>query len=713
MEKKKKKKKSLVPFRVNVLFFVVFLLFSSLVLRLGFLQMVQGEEYKREVDRTEDSTVEYPVPRGKIVDRTGKIVVDNKSINAITYTNRGVSTEEMLEVATRLAKLISVNTDKITERDMQDFWMLKFPEEAEKKVTDAEIKQIEDTVEGKNEQNKKIYKMTLDRITDEDLNRFTEEDLHVLAIFRECNSGYKFTPQIIKKEGVTEKEIALVSENLQMLPGVDTVTEWERVPGFGTTLSTILGKVQEGIPADEKDSYLAKGYQLNDRIGVSYLEKQYEDVLKGEKRKVKYITDRGGKNILGTETISEGQRGKDLVLTTDMELQQEVEKIIVEELTSAKTASNTSLLDRAFVVLMDPHNGDILTMAGKRLAKNEQGQQEIQDFALGNITTSYNPGSAVKGATVLTGLMTGAITTTTPITDTRMYFKDTPEGMGSYANLGTLDPIGALRQSSNVYMFQTTIKIGGGTYVPHASLNISPTIYDTLRNHFNQFGLGTRTGIDLPNESAGFKGINSPELGRALFLSIGQYDTYTPMQLAQYVSTIANGGYRIQPHIVKEIREPSDSNDQLGPVIEEIQPKVLNRLDLQDGWMETVHEGFRQVMQSPSGTARRFFSNKPYHPAGKTGTAEAFYDGPDRSKRNAEVTNISLVAYAPHDNPEIAMAVMVPWAYQGSSGPSVANRIGEKVLDKYFELKNSRPVNSETVQTIDYSKQQPVDDSQE
>jgi cell division protein FtsI/penicillin-binding protein 2 len=228
-----------------------------------------------------------------------------------------------------------------------------------------------------------------------------------------------------------------------------------------------------------------------------------------------------------------------------------------------------------------------------------------------------------------------------------------------------------------------------------------------MRQSFSQFGLGTLTGIDLPNETMGFKGQEKIS-GKLLDLAIGQYDTYTTMQLAQYVSTIANGGYRVQPHIVKEIRQPSPDNNKLGPVVEEIEPKILNRINAQDDWIKRVQEGFRMVAQVGDGTAVNYYRGTDYSPAAKTGTAQAFYDGPERKKFGKippEVMNLSLVTFAPYDNPEIAMAVLVPWAYQGNSGPTISGNIGRRVLDAYFDLKKQRqqagqnnPTANETVQ---------------
>lgn len=193
----------------------------------------------------------------------------------------------------------------------------------------------------------------------------------------------------------------------------------------------------------------------------------------------------------------------------------------------------------------------------------------------------------------------------------------------------SINDLYALKRSSNVYMFKTAIAIGKGTYRPNQSLQIDMNAFNVMRSHYAQFGLGVPTGIDLPNEQVGYKGkIDPGRPGLLLDLAIGQFDTYTPLQMAQYVSTIANGGYRMEPHIVKEIREPVSDSKKIGPVITTVEPKVLNRIDAKASWIQHVQEGFREVMQDPQGTAYSAFYDAPYKPAGKTGTAEGVYDGP-------------------------------------------------------------------------------------
>ncbi len=687
---KKKKKKTHVPFRLNVLFFLVFMLFSILILRLGVVQIVYGDEYRREVERTEEVTVNNSVPRGKMYDRNYNLMVDNQPLDAITYTRKqGTKSSEMLETAQKLAVLIEKETDKVTERDKKDFWILLHPKLAEKKITEKEKKQVEEGLL----EDKDLYQLQIDRITKQEYESLSTDELEVLAIYREFSSGYALTPQIVKNKDVTKEEFARVSENLDSLPGVDISTDWDRSYIYDKTLKSVLGKVsssEEGLPSESLDYYLARDYSRNDRVGKSYIEMQYEDVLQGQKAKIRNTTDKSG-NIVDSQVVTAGKRGKDLVLTIDMDLQLETEKIIENQLLAKKKMGNTKFLDRAFAVVLDPKTGEILTMAGKQYVRDAKtGKHSIEDFALGNITTSYTMGSSVKGATVLTGYQEGAIHPGTVFYDTKLRIKGTPP-KGSYKDFGNIDDLTALKVSSNVYMFRTAIAIGGGNYVPNQSLRIKDGAFSTIRNSFAQFGLGVRTGIDLPNEMSGFKGIETNS-GKLLDLAIGQYDTYTPMQLAQYVSTIANGGNRMQPHIVREIRDPVDDNEVLGPIVEENAPTVLNRLKMKDEWIQRVQTGFKKVAMEPGGTAYSYFGGKSYTVAAKTGTAEAFYDGPDRTNFSEPqpTMNITLVGYAPADNPEVAFAIVVPWAYQGHSGHTMNKEIGSAVLDEYFKLKEER-----------------------
>ncbi|TNO97887.1 penicillin-binding protein 2 [Bacillus sp. CD3-1a] len=701
MKKQEKKSGRAVTMRLNILFFCVFILFSAMIIQLGKVQIIDGETYKNEVEKRENATVSLSVPRGKIFDREGNPVVDNKSLRTITYTKmKGVKSEEILKTARQLADIIEIpqeDIDKLTETDKKDFWMQLNPTLTEKLVSKKEINKFRDKdITGKN-LDKKIEELKRKRVTDKNLQDLTDKDIKVLAIKSKMTSGYQMAPQIIKKD-VSEKEFTIISEGLANLPGVDVSVDWERVYVNDGLFRSVLGNVSnsdEGLPSERLDYYLVRDYSRNDRVGKSYIEQEYEDVLHGTKKEVRSVADKQGTTIR-TETISEGKSGKNLTLTIDMELQKKVEESIEKILKAYK--GSESMLDRAFVVMMNPKNGQVLSMAGKRLVEKD-GKTEIEDYALGTMTSSYELGSTVKGATVLTGFETKAITPGTYFYDAPMKFKGTREKK-SWKEFGNIDDLRALQVSSNVYMFHTALKIAGVDYVRNSSLNIKQEYFDKMRYYFRQFGLGVPTGIDLPNETAGQIGKKDNQPGFLLDYSIGQYDTYTPLQLVQYISTIANGGYRMKPQIVQEVREQTSQKDEIGKVVHAVEPIVLNKVDMKEEYIKQVKEGFRKVFQDGDGTGVRAFQKASYKPAGKTGTAQTVYGGESDIGRNEkgerrECYNLTLAGYAPYDNPEVAFSVVVPWVMNDKSG--INSDIGKEVLDAYFELKNKR-LTGETLQ---------------
>ncbi|MFF2795094.1 peptidoglycan D,D-transpeptidase FtsI family protein [Lysinibacillus xylanilyticus] len=689
----KAKHHSNLTFRMNVLFFAIFLVFSMLIFRLGYMQIVKGEDYVRDLERKEEVAVNTSVPRGRMYDRYGRILVDNQPENAITYTKMpATTTEEMLDIAEKLAKLIEQPTNRVTLRDKQDFWIIKNHDAAYAKVTEAEKKKINAQENVQTSQiNAQIDKLVRERITNEELLQLTEKDLEVLAIYREMVSGYNLSPQIIKSENVSAEEFARVSERLTQLPGVNTTTDWKRLK-----LSTlgILGRTTvptKGIPKEKLNYYLARDYSRNDRVGESYIEAQYEDLLQGQKSVVKNITNKKGQ-VVDTVTTFEGEPGKDLKLTIDSELQLETEKIVERELLKLKSQGGSYLLDRAFLVMMDPNTGDILSMVGKKIEKNpETGKYEVVDYSYGNFTTAYEAGSAVKAATLLTGYNQGVVSMGTTMVDEPIELAGTKAKTSIFNRGGyiQMDDLTALERSSNVYMFKIAMLINGTPYSYKMPLRLKDDTFPKMRNNYAQFGLGVKTGIDLPNEFSGVEGPSGPTMGgKTLDLAIGQYDTYTPLQLAQYISTVANGGYRIKPHVVKEVREPSNDGQQLGQLVTEIGPTILNRIDNPTEEIDYVKKGLRRVYTGSQGTARGAFANAPYTAAGKTGTAQVVYYGPLKEYYGTDTLSFTHVGFAPYENPEIAYAVVIPWATTNTGAHLTNNNvIARESVDKYFELK--------------------------
>lgn len=692
----KSKLQSNTTFRMNILFFAIFLLFSMLILRLGYLQIVKGEDYARAIARTEEVAVNTSVPRGRIFDSAGRLQVDNEPVNSITYTKmQTTKSSEMMEVAKELAKLIEKDTKKVTLRDKQDFYIQLNTESATEKVTAEERAAIEAEDATQKEKQQKLDALIREKITDEELDSLTDEQLEVLAIYREMSSGYALSPQIIKGEGVTDEEFAVVSERLTdpKLEGVNTITDWKRVK---MTDLTILGSTttpDQGIPANRLDYYLSRDYSRNDRVGTSFLEQQYEDVLQGQKSIVKNVTDGRGR-VIETETVDEGEPGKDLVLTIDSELQYELEQIVEEKLLALKAGPNSQLVKDAYLVMMDPRNGEVLSMVGKRVGEDEDGKRIVSDYAFGTFTAAHEMGSTVKGATLLTGYAQDAVEIGEVHIDEPLKFAGTKQKNSIFNttpfNRIPLNDIMAIERSSNVYMFKIALEIANRQYQYNSPLSVAPESFNLMRNSFAQFGLGAATGIDLPNEGTGYPGGTYPG-PKLLDLAIGQFDTYTPMQLAQYISTIANDGYRMQPHVVKEIRQASPDGETLGPIETIIEPKIMNRINNTQEEIDRVKEGMRNVYIGSSGSARAQFSDTPYTAAGKTGTAEAYFFERGHELHGTLNVNIAHVGFAPYEDPEIAYAVVIPYVTTDPTKvPRTNNEIARAAADKYFELKEQR-----------------------
>ena len=670
------KQKRMTNRRIGVIFMAIVSLLIILVLRLGYLQILKGEAYRQAVDNNENIEVNESVPRGRIYDRNGKLLVDNTSKKSITYTrDRMTTSKEILIIAKKLQKIIDMPTGTLTQRDKQDFYILTHKEAVDQlmKKENTLLKNGEITEEA---YNTALYK----KLTAKQINKLSKKELQVAAIYREMSSGSQLSPQIIKNEDVTEKEYALVSQNLGELPGVNTSMDWDRKYLYGDTLRTMFGRVsskEEGLPKELTDYYLVKGYSRNDRVGQSYLEYQYENVLRGKKKKMRYITNKSGK-IIDSEVLSEGSRGDDLILSIDIGLQLKVEKLVDNNIRKLRSMGARDM-DKVLVVVQDPHNGDILALAGRQIDKSGK----ITDYHYGTFTSQYAVGSSVKGATLLTGYSNGAISVGETMIDQPLVFKGGIQKRSYFNQSGSLaiNDKQALMHSSNVYMFKTALKLAGLDYSSGMSLPDDITeAGQKLRKGMNQFGLGVKTGIDLPNEVTGQTGILKNNPGNFLDLAIGQYDTYTPLQLSQYVSTIANDGYRIQPHIVKEIRGASKTG-KIGPIKSHFNGKVLNKINNTDKEIEQVKSGFEMVFNQAEGTGYASFSNTAIKAAGKTGTAEVTQDGEAR-------VNSTYIGYAPVKKPEMSFSIIYtnqpvppPWLPGGD--------LGKEIINEYFKDKEA------------------------
>lgn len=703
VKKTNEKKKSHIPFRLNLLFFIVFMLFSALILRLGYLQIVRADEYRAEVERTERTTITGSVPRGEMYDANLKKLVGNEARNTITYTRgKNTTAATMAEIALNLADYITMpsvspfdnpDSSDITIRDMQDFYIAMNQDEINNRLSKEEMK-----LSGS-----ESYQAMLEKVADEDISDFSKQEKVATAIFKSMNASYSLSTVNIKNQDVSQEEIAKVSENLDSLPGIGTGTDWVRTYPQGNMLKSILGSVtteSQGIPSEKVSKYLAMGYSRNDRVGRSYLEQQYESVLRGTKSSIETETDKNGEIINQIEKYS-GSKGDNLILSSDIEYQATVEQIAKDSL-----AKREGMSDRIYMAAMDPKTGDILGLTGQRVDENG----EIVDDALGNFSQVFTMGSSIKGATVLSAYMDGVLdSSNNKILDKKLQFQGSKDISSIFNRNGAIqmNDITALERSSNVYMARLAMRMGGvWDYTPNQSL---PFDYNALikkqREYYAMFGLGTNTGIDLPFESTGL--LNPPsQPGNSLFEAFGQFDLYTPLQLLQYVSTIANDGVRVAPRLVSEIRGTDSKTGEIGALSTEIETKVLNTVPVSKDAMERVQTGFHQAVHGDQGTARAFFADAPYDAAGKTGTAQASkYNEEEKRNYPDELVNLTYVGYAPFDDPEIAVAVVVPYLPASSSQRSNKENLAaaRRMMDAYFktgEFDEKQKNNTETVEEL-------------
>ena len=645
---RKKKKKNIdvtIKNRFRIIMVVMILFFIVVTIKIMNVMLFDENEYDTALaDLTHTQVTGTSSPRGRIYDRNYNIIVDNKSLKTITYQKpKNATNLEMIQMAEVISPHISVNYNRITTRNKKEYFCARNIDECNSYVTKKE----RDKVKQRKMSQKDLDELKIERVPEDKIN-FSEEEKKIAYLYYLMNRGYAYEEKIIKTDA-SEKEYAYVSENNENLIGFNTKIDWERVYPYGDVFKTILGKVStttQGIPAEEKDYYLDKGYNLNDRVGISYIEKEYEDYLKGVKPIYQIV------NSHETKLIKEGQRGKDIVLTIDINLQREIEDLITNFVINTKNEPNTEYYDHSTVVIQDPNNGEILAMASKKLVNGE-----IVDNTTSILTSPIMPGSIVKGASMLVGYNTGAVHIGEVMYDECIKVAGVQEKCSSVKSLGAINDITALAKSSNVYQFKIAIRVNGQEYFREMKMNFNQKSFDTYRAMYHSFGLGVKTGIDLPVESKGYSSTDRAA-GNLLDFVMGQYETYTPIQLSQYISTIANGGSRIKPHLLKEVHA-SSATDELGPVEIKVEKEVLNTIDTSPEYMARVKEGFYAVMHSPGGYGVGYVDDW-MQAAGKTGTSQSFIDTNGDGVIDTETITSTFIGYAPADNPKVSFVVTSP-----------------------------------------------------
>ncbi len=619
----------------KLLYILLILLFLIVVGRMSYLMIFKHNYYLEKLKNLSEVTVEgVSAPRGRILDRYGNIIVDNKGIKTIVYNKiSGINNTEELEIAHSLAEILDI-TEIPSEEVLREYYYQINKADIDSRVENYTLKKYEE----RKISNEELFQTKLSLITDEELLNLGEIERKTAYLYSIMNKGYSYMDKILKVN-CTNSEYAKISE--MALPGVKAELTWERVYNYGDTLKEVLGNVSttsSGIPYEEKDYYLKLGYNLNDRVGISYLEKEYEEYLKGEKAVYKVNRD----NTL--TKIKEEKQGNDLVLAIDINLQQNIDKIIKEEVLKAKKYPASKYYQGSYVVISKVQTGEIVAISGIGI----NSDNKFYDSTIDIITNSYTMGSAVKGASMTVGYSNNLIDPGKKIKDGCVKLKS-KTAKCSWKDLGYLDDINALAYSSNYYQFLIAIKLTGSNYKYNMALQNVDKAFETYRSTFKTLGLGNITGIDLPNEQTG---IQSERISDDLLLnlSIGQFDTYTPIEMIQYINSIATGK-RIKLSLMNKIINSE------GKEVLKNQSEVLNTINLTEEQLGRIQKGFRTV--STYGTGASYVDGK-YKAAGKTGTSESFLDSDSDGLIDVATTTRTFVMYAPFDNPEYSLIIISP-----------------------------------------------------
>ncbi|WP_078727607.1 penicillin-binding protein PBP2B [Streptococcus pneumoniae] len=661
-----------IPIRLNLLFSIVILLFMTIIGRLLYMQVLNKDFYEKKLASASQTKVTTSSARGEIYDASGKPLVENtlKQVVSFTRSNKMTATD-LKETAKKLLTYVSITSPNLTERQLADYYLAD--PEIYKKTVEALPSEKRLDSDGNRLSESELYNNAVDSVQTSQLN-YTEDEKKEIYLFSQLNAVGNFATGTIATDPLNDSQVAVIASISKEMPGISISTSWDRKI-LETSLSSIVGSVSSekaGLPAEEAEAYLKKGYSLNDRVGTSYLEKQYEETLQG-KRSVKEIhLDKYG-NMESVDTIEEGSKGNNIKLTIDLAFQDSVDALLKSYFNSELGNGGAKYSEGVYAVALNPKTGAVLSMSG---VKHDLKTGELTPDSLGTVTNVFIPGSVVKAATISSGWENGVLSGNQTLTDQPIVFQGSAPIYSWYKLAYGSFPITAveaLEYSSNAYMVQTALGIMGQTYQPNMFVGTSnlETAMGKLRATFGEYGLGAATGIDLPYESTGFVP-KDYSFANYITNAFGQFDNFTPMQLAQYVATIANNGVRLAPHIVEGIYDNNDKGG-LGELIQAIDTKEINKVNISESDMAILHQGFYQVSHgtSPLTTGRAFSDGATVSISGKTGTGESYVAG------GQEANNTNAVAYAPSDNPQIAVAVVFPHNTNLTNGvgPSIARDI--------------------------------------
>lgn len=661
-------------YRFFILKAVAVLMLAMITVRLFSMQVIDGEVYVKTAESRASTGTVTKAPRGDILDKYGRVLVTNKSGYSVRLKKTSDDNVKINEIVSEIVSILEdtenpvVNSLPIT---------LEYPYEFEfedRNDNDSSSDEKDNWFEN----NK--HNLNSDMSADDVIRAYCDiygisgdyKSEHIRSIVSvryetDVKQYSSVTPVTVAEDINAEAVMAIKSLN-EGIDGVIVAEDYARAyttPGLATH---ILGRTGQ-ISSDEYNKNKQNGYGINDTIGKQGIERWAEKYLRGKDGVTGTYTEIDGKTV----ELSEGQEpvpGNYVMLTIDYDIQATLEKSLENTIKAIGGDCNAG-----GAVVLDVNTGDTLAIASyptydmttfdkdySKLVQNESNP--MLNRAVSGL---YSPGSTFKPLTAIAGIQSGVVTPKEHITCTGIYdyYKDYQPSCWIWSEYnsthGAQDVTHAIENSCNVYFYELGRRLG----------------IDRLDEYAKKFGLGEYTGIELTEETAGH--MASPEYkkqavvnvtdsdwfgGDTLQAAIGQsYSLFTPVQLANYCATIANGGTRYKVNLIDSIRSSVD-----GSVVEEFGSEVVEKIDMDPQTVDQIHNGMKKVVDE--GSARSIFEGYPIAVGGKTGTAQL----------GKGANNAVFIAFAPFDNPKIAVAVVLEHGVRGTN----AGRVARDVFDQYF-----------------------------
>ena len=681
--------------RYLILSFITCLVAMIFIIQLFNIQVINGKEFREKSEKRMLRTESIVAPRGEIYDRNGVVLATSKlSFNVDLYKVK-IEPLKQNEGLEKLIKILESNGDKLYST---------FP--VNDNLNGFDFSNTNAEKKWKNEM-KIDENYTFDQTIDYYIKRYELENIKdknmqikiIKLKYEGSLNAYSLFKGITIAKDISDKSVATIEEQKNELYGINITSAPKRYYNYSFLTSHLVGYVNK-LSTDEYEKLKTEGYNFNSSVGKAGIELSFEKYLKGKDGLKKSETDITG-NVSSEEIIEKPVSGKNVTLTIDYRLQKVAQESLEKGISGLKDGTlvgkKVADANSGSVVVLDVETGEVLAMASY---PNYDTNLFVNGISTSNwnklindplrpmynraISGTYSPGSTYKMLVGIAGVKSGGITIAEKINDPGIY----PYGhhpkcwiFSSYGlTHGYVNFSEAIKVSCNCFFYEVGRRIGISEIVKYSKL----------------FGLGVKTGVELNSEVtgqiAGDTDLKNWYLGDTLSAAIGQsYNSYTPIQLTNYIATIANGGNLNKVSLIKKVK---GENDDLQVSVSELEEYTKNvtgvdfkkqNLNLEPDTIEAVKQGMFSVANDTGGTANSVFKNSIMKIGGKTGTSQV----------TSGSNNGIFVGFAPFDKPKIAVVAIVE---HGGEGTYVSH-IVKPIIDEYANI-SAKDAASEKEQNV-------------